>query len=79
MLFCCVLLFFVMFSRLSHSVLTSDTITFLNDPLMAFFVLKFSKIVCHELVTNDEMRGGGLKIAIFVATSFLNDPMLDSY
>ena len=44
--------------RLSHSVLTSDIITFLNDPLMAFSILEFSSSqVCHYL--QGDMGGGG--------------------
>ena len=44
-----VLLFSVVFSRLSYSVLPSDIITCLNDPQMVFSILEFSKIVCHYL------------------------------
>ena len=35
--------------RLSHSILTFDIITFLNNPNMAYSVIEFSKIVCHHL------------------------------
>ena len=54
---------------------------------MAFSVLEFPKIVCHNSpgdmgerggsgkpVTNSDMGVGGLKIAVFTVTSFLNDP-----
>ena len=43
----CVLLFVVMFSRLSHSVLTFGVIAFLNYLQMAFSVLEFLKIISH--------------------------------
>lgn len=77
----CVLLFFVMFSRFLHSVLTFDVIIFLNDLQMVFSVLAFSKIVTTwkeggggELVTNGNMGVGGVKIVIFAVTFFLNHP-----
>ena len=54
---------------------------------MAFSVLEFPKTVCQNLpgdmgerggsgkpVTNSDMGVGGLKIAVFTVTSFLNEP-----
>ena len=81
--FCCVLLLFAMFS---HFVLTSDFIIFFNDLQMAFTVLEFSNLVCQhllshmekgggQLLANGDMGVGGLNIAIFAVTSFLNDPV----
>ena len=55
-----VCLLFFMFSRLSHSVLISDIITFINDPQMAFSALEFSKIVFHYLLSDMGVRGGKL-------------------
>ena len=56
-MFFCVLLFFVMFSRLSLSVLTSDIIIFINTAQVAFAVLEVSKIVCHYFPGDMGERG----------------------